>query len=325
MSRKKVTVDFDSERIEFVRDGKLVLRVPSAVIRKKSETPVLIRYGDEAEKNKDCLADNEMYSDPFLYGKITDSIGARLLFRACLKKLFGRNLFIDVYVIIQGGATDSDKFLIEKTVIDAGYRNVYLIPRPKVIARLLSYNSLNACLYADNDITEFVLYEKGNIVSSYAMNVSYSSLAEVLRDRFLNDAKIKLFVKTSLDIVKNYCSLFPSDSTKIIAEGSDTITSAAKSVYISAKDLFITTAETYDKLTELISAALMDADKSFAAEILKTGILFIGCGVHMCGLEEFVYDRLRLGCIIGNNDSVIPILTGTLVSNDKSWTEQNAE
>ena len=50
--RKNVIIDFDSERLLVMENGVLLYSAPAVVIRKKSETPVAVAYGKEAEKMK---------------------------------------------------------------------------------------------------------------------------------------------------------------------------------------------------------------------------------------------------------------------------------
>lgn len=325
MSKKNVIIDFDSERIAVMVDGVLFKLCSSAVIRKASETPVVVSYGDEAEKRKNSLSDYEIYCTPFKCGRIIDEAAARIIFRSLLHELVGKNSLVNIFVIISGGLSFEDKRLIEKTVLSCGFGRVYLIPRPKIIARFLGFNRLYCALYMDADLSELVLANDGSLVSSHTIDVSTSALAELIRDRFLADSKLNLSVETSLDVARKSCSLFPYDSTKIIASGKDAITSSPKSVYFAAKDVYPLTENIYSKITSLIRAALLDSDTDFAIVAAQSGILFLGSGVRIAGFEEYVYHKLALSGVISTDDSVLLATLDSIIENEPEWTDFNAE
>ncbi|MGN0767844.1 MAG: rod shape-determining protein [Christensenellales bacterium] len=325
MLRKKAIIDFDSERVAVMSDGVLVKLCPSAVIRKASETPVVISYGEAAEAKKHSLGEYEIYCTPFRCGKIADEAAARIIFRSVLREVFGNNPFVSVYVLISGGLSAEDKQTIEKTICACGYNKVYLIPRPKVIARLLGFNDLFCGLYMDSDLSELVIAKEGKTVCSHTIDVSVSALAELLRDRFLSDSKLKLPLETSVEIAGKYCSLFESDSTKIVASGKDAITSSPKSVYFTARDVYPVTDSVYSKVTALINAALLDLDTDFAIATVKSGILFMGSGVRICGFEEYVYRKLGLSGFIDGDASTLLAAVDSIAENEPDWIEENAE
>lgn len=322
MLRKKVIIDFDSERIAVMVDGVLLKLCPSSVVRKTTEMPVAVSYGDEAEKNKDSLGSSEVYCTPFKDGRIVDETAARILFRSVLRELLGKNPLANIYVLVSGGLSKEDKFVISRSFSSCGYGRVTIVPRPKIIARLLGFNNLYCGLYMDTDVSELALGAEGNLLCSHTIDVSLSALAEQIRERFLSDGKLKLSVETSLNVAKKYCSLFEFDNSKIIAVGTDAITAGKKSVYFAAKDVYALCDGVYSKTTDLISAALLDADKDFAIATAKSGILFLGSGTRIGGFEEYVYKKLGIGGFIMKDDSVLLSVTHNLAVNEPDFLEE---
>ncbi len=322
MLRKKVIIDFDSERIAVMVDGVLLKLCPSSVVRKTTEAPVVVSYGDEAEKNKNALGSSEVYCTPFKDGHIIDETAARILFRSVLRELLGNNRLVSVFVLVSGGLSPDDRFAITRSINACGYTKVTTVPRPKIIARLLGFNNLYCGLYMDTDVSELALGAEGNLLCSHTIDVSLSALAEQIRDRFLADGKLKLSVETSLDVAKKSCSLFDTDNSKIIAVGTDAITTGKKSVYFAAKDVYPLCDGVYSKTTDLISAALLDADKDFSIAAAKSGILFLGSGTRIGGFEEYVYKKLGIGGFIMKDDSVLLSVTHNLAVNEPDFFDE---
>lgn len=314
MLRKIVIIDFDSEQILITENGALVKVEPSVVIRKKSETPLPVYYGKEALTHRFDIDETKVLSMPFSNGKIVDLIGAKSLFKSVLKDLFGSNRFINIYVIISGNLDDEEKSLIERTFTSIGYNKVNLISRPKIINKLLEFNDLPLGVYSDADVTELILKSSQNSNSQpYTINVSRSALAEELRTKFLTDSKIKISFDTSVHIARNYCSLFPTDMTKVIANGNDTITSTKKSVYLNARDVYPIVEKIYSKTTDLIAAVMMDSSAEVSNSIIDSGILFLGSGTEISGYEEFIYEKLHLKSIVCHDNSILLSLAYNLI------------
>ncbi len=317
MLRKIVIIDFDSEQVVITENNALVKVEPSVIIRKKSETPLPVYHGKEALIHRFDIDETEVLSAPFANGKIIDIIGAKAFFKSVLKDLYGSNRFIDIYVIVSGNLNDEEKSIIERTFISIGYSKVNLISRPKIINKLLEYNDLPIGVYSDADITELVL--QTNPSQSYTINVSRSALAEELRAKFLTDSKIKISIDMSVSIAKKYCSLFPSDMTKVIASGNDTITSIKKSVFLNARDLYPIVEKIYSKTTDLIAAVIMDSNANLSNKIVDSGILFIGSGIKISGYEEFIYEKLHLKSIMCHDNSILLSLAYNLILDDAEY------
>lgn len=301
---KKAIVDFDSENLSVMSDGILLKRIPCAVVRKKSETPVLIAYGKPAEKKKANLASNEMFCKPFSKGKVADEAGAKLLFKAALREVFGNNPFVSVYVLISGGLSEHDKQEIKYVVTSAGYGKVYLVPRPRVLATVLAGIGLHAGLYMDNDLAEFVL-AGDDLLTSHVVDASLTAVAENLSVKLLTDDKLVVSATDSLHIVQTSLSLFKEDLTPVICAGRDAITVSEKKVFFTAKDLYPLCESTYSKITALIDAALMDTEKDFALDAAQKGILCLGEGSHFEGFTDYFYQILGITPLSHKNDFLL--------------------
>ena len=301
---KKAILDFDSETLSVMTEGVLVKRIPCAVIRKKSETPVLIAYGKEAEKKKNSLPSNELYCKPFAKGKIADEAGAKLIIKATLREVFGKNPFVSVYVLVSGGLSETEKQEIKYVVSAAGYGKVYVVPRPRVFATILANAGLHAGLYVDNDLAEFVLADD-NRLSSHVVDASLTSIAENLSVKLLSEDKLVITASNAFRTVKNSLSLFKEDMTLVTCAGRDAITVNDKKIFFHAKDVYPLCEDVYSKITSLVDAALMDTEKEFALVAAQKGVLCVGEGIHFPGFNEFFYRILGIAPLSHNNDFIL--------------------
>ncbi len=297
MSKKNVVITFDSAHFCVVNNGQLIADEPSVIIRKKSESPVVIAVGKDAYSLKKILAENQMEINPFRQGKILDEISAKLFIKYLLKTKLKISTLSNLYVIVPTGILEEDEDCIERVFLSCGYNNVNLIKRADILTKILLLNGKHAVTYVDEDTTELIISDNQGSFSSYAIDLAISALSENLRDYFLRTNKLKLTVDESLVLAREHCSLSLYDNTKIIAKGVDSITDAEKSVILYARDLFHITSAIYRKITDLIKAVLLDIPNELSSKIVDSGIILLGNGCLISGIQEFIYKETTIGCI----------------------------
>lgn len=326
LTKKKVVIDFDSDTIRFMSNQCLILELPTCIIRKKSETPVLIDYGANALKRRDAILDTEQFIIPIKNGKIADFESAKLLFKVALRHILRLNIFCDIYVIITGGMPANDKQTIFDVISSIGYKNVYLIQRPAVMSHILTdMFHTNAFLYMDNDITELTLTLDNQFLNSYSINVSKSALNTIVRNKMQNDAKVIITNNITTDVVNQICSLYKTDCSTISITGKDTITNNDKSVEIKVKEFYPIVSKVYSNITNLLKAAMMDNDIKLTKLICSKTLVICGKGTNVLGFEEYIYHQVTIGCTNLKNNNFILQAADYLVTNNDVWTNQHVE
>lgn len=297
MSRKNVVITFDSARFCVVVNGQLIADEPSVIIRKKSESPVAIAVGKDAYEMKKSLSPNQMEVSPFRQGKILDDVSAKLFIKYLLKSKLKISTFSNLFILVPTGISEDDENNVERVFLSCGYSNVNLIKRADILTKIIALNNKNAMIYIDEDTTELIVSDSQSGFSSYAIDLATSALSENLRDYFLRTNKLKLTVEESQILAKEHCSLSLYDNTKIIAKGVDAITDSEKSVILYARDLFYITSAIYRKITDLLKAVLLDLPDEIASQIIESGIILLGNGSLIMGIQEFIYKETTIGCI----------------------------
>lgn len=322
MSRKNFTISFDSESFAIYDNGKVYAKEPCCLIRKKSNNPSIIAFGRDAKKRHGSLNDNEMFSLPFKDGKVFDELGARIYVKYILKKYFVPR-FSNLYVLITCGMQAEDAIAIESVFVRNGYPNVFLLDRTKVLVEMCKAHEKNVALYADNDLTEISVISSGVNTANFSLPISFNLLGEQLRDYFAQNVKLKLSFEESIYLAKNFCSLFRSDGTKIVAEGTDTITFLSKSIILSVRDVFPIVQSLYLKITGLIRAAVTDASDEVKRNVFEKGILICGNGATINGYPEFIREETGISCSSETTPDTLEVLASMLISSEKEWREDN--
>lgn len=323
--KNNAILEFDSATVGVFKNNATVRFCPASVIRKASDRPVGIMHGEEAEMRMGDLPESSVYSRPFERGRIKDSLGARILFKALLRDACGPNRFVNVFVVVPSDATVDERRETERILNDIGYRNVFLVPRDRIIARLLRLNGMHCAIAFDNDICELVLAKDGAPVESRAYDASASAIADRIRTRFLTRDRLKITPSAALKTALEICSLFETDETPAIVEGVDTITSDRRLVCFCAKDLYPIADGIYSHAVSIVKAVINDCpDRSFARSALEKGALFLGRGAEISGLSEYASERLGAPCVICRNRSILSAALYSLAENDPDWVCRNA-
>ena len=109
MSKIKVVCDFGSTYFSLFSDNELLLRIPSAVIIKRSLHPSIIFCGEEAIKRQNLVTEEEMFVRPIQNGAIAHFEGVRLLIKEAFRSVFKFSTNIDICVLISCGLEIAQK------------------------------------------------------------------------------------------------------------------------------------------------------------------------------------------------------------------------
>ncbi len=307
MAKTKIAVAYDEERFSVYGEGKLLLSVPSCVVRKKSAYPIAESVGGKAYYQENKVPDGYLFVRPFSGSKIADLQGAKLFIRSCFKKLFAKASSYRFYVLIETGLTKEDRSKIEKAFVACGYKNVYLVEKPYLLAKIGQKKEVSFVVDMGAKQTEAVTCKDGKIVRAYTMGIGYADAAKELSEKLCTENDMTFSSEKGQEEVGTFgihegktapilscCSLFPTDYTRVTGIGSDIISGERKSIYMSSKELFSLVSKPYRKTTELIANMLMAYSEQELCAVINHGVFYLGKGVTINGFDEFMYDGTKL-------------------------------
>lgn len=294
MSKIKVVCDFGSTYLSIFSDNELLLRMPSAVIIKRSLHPYIIFSGDDALERQDNITEEEMFVKPIQNGAIAHFEGVKLLIKEALQKCFKIANNMEICVLISCGLEVAQKRDIEKVFVISGYSNIYLMESVLALAPVAEECNVEVVSVIGGDMVELAILSDKKIVSAYSLDMGGNVINQRIIEHIADLYKLNITYRESEAIKRNIGSLFSRDVSSYSLTGRDILTGKPKKLVISAKEIYEQIIYVFTRIIKLIDGALMVAPNSLVENIDKKGILFAGGGAGMLGLEEYICKKLEL-------------------------------
>ncbi|MFA6866829.1 MAG: rod shape-determining protein [Clostridia bacterium] len=326
MIKKKVIFDFGSTNISIFSDDMLLLRIPTVIIMKRSLHSGIIFYGEEAlEKRNQMIGEEFMWVRPIQKGAIAHYEGAKLLIKEILHKLFGYNTNIEICVLISCGLEVEQKKDIEKIFVTNGYSNVYLLESILALSPILEQNESNVVCVLGGDLVDVgVISTKKNgekverkIISGYSLGLGGNVINEKIKKSIELEYKLQVSDKEVEEIKLKVGSLFIKDMSSYSCNGLDIISGKKKKMTLTNREIYKSIIFVYTRIIKLIDGVLLVAPDDILKNILKKGIVIVGGGAQITGLEEYFFNNLELPIILEDKPYITHLRSAYRLINDE--------
>ncbi|NLL56768.1 MAG: hypothetical protein GX242_06110 [Clostridiales bacterium] len=298
MSKIKVVCDFGSTYFSLFSGKELLLRIPSAVIIKRSLHPSLIFCGQEAIKRQHLVTEEEMFVRPIQNGTIAHYEGVRLLIKEAFKSVFKFSNSMDICVLISCGLEISQKREIEKAFVSCGYSSIFLMESVVALSPIAQKYGVDVVSIIGGDMVELGILNGREIISAYSLDMGGNVINKKIAEHILDLYKLNVGYQECEKVKLNIGSLFAGDNSSYSLTGKDVLTGKPKKLVISAKEVYQQVIYAFTRIIKLIDGALTVAPVSVVKDIENKGILIAGAGASMLGLEEYIYKKLNLPSFI---------------------------
>jgi len=291
----------------YVREHGIVLNEPSVVaIRNNDE---VIAVGSEAKRMLGRTPGNITAIRPMRDGVIADlEICAKML-TLFIEKVHANNLMRPsprVLVCVPCKATKSERQTIQKSAINAGAREVFLIDEPMAAAIGVGLPVSEACGSMVVDIgggtTEIALISLNGVV--------YAESIRLAGDKF--DEDISLYVRkkynsligegTAERIKQTIGSAFPSsEKLTMDVRGLNTIAGVPHTFSLNSDEVLEALQESLDNITQAVKKVLEKSPPELAADIAERGIVITGGGALLRDLDKLLAKETSLPIIVADD------------------------
>lgn len=296
---KQIGMDLGSSNtMIFLKDkGKIVMRAPS-VVSVERLTREVIASGLGAKKMMGKTPPGILALRPLKDGVITDLEVTSLMVRDFFRKLELTSFFNrpSVLVSIPYGVTEVERRAVEDAVFEAGAKNVGLIDQPiaAAVGAGIRVSKARGAMLVDlgGGVSEAAVISLGGIVQSNSLRIAGDELDLAIVNYLKQTRNIIIGEITAERLKKRIGSAVPTiDRGTMEVCGRDIHTRLAVTAEISSGEIYDAMKEPISEMISMIKTTLEETPPELSADIFDYGIVMVGGGAMIPGMQEAVHKR----------------------------------
>ena len=305
-----------SSTLVYVKNKGVVLKEPSVVAYDR-DTDRAKAIGEEARLMLGRTPGNITAVWPIVHGVISDYRMAEQMLRYFIQKATGRLSFRKprVSVCVPYNITEVEQRAVEDAAYQAGAREVYLVQEPiaAAIGAGLDISRPNGNMLVDIGaglISVSILSINGIVVSN-SIPIGGNDFDEAIVRYVKNHYGLMIGQQAAEEIKITVGTAFerPEKVTMDVG-GRDLVTGLPKTVKVSSEDAREALKDLLSQLLDVVHSVLERTPPELAADVVDRGIILVGGGALLGGLEELIEARTGVNTIAAQ-DPALCVALGT--------------
>lgn len=302
---KQIGIDLGtSTTMIFVKDKGIVLRAPSVVSIDRI-THEVIASGKSAKRMLGKTPGNIRALRPLKDGVITDLEVTSLMLRDFFERLDMTSFFNrpSALVCIPYGVTEVERRAVEDAVFEAGAKNVGLIDEPiaAAVGAGVQVSKARGAMIVDlgGGVTESAVLSLGGVVQSNSLRIAGDELDMAIVNH-LKATRNVLIGEVSAEMLKLRIGSAMPDIDRGTMEvcGRDLTTGLAKTIEVSSKEVRDAIREPLSEIATMVKMTLEETPPELSADIFDFGIVMVGGGSLLPGIDQLIHDRTGIRVIL---------------------------
>ena len=302
---KQIGIDLGtSNTMIFLKEKGIVMRAPSVVSIDRA-THEVIASGVQAKKMLGKTPGDILALRPLKDGVITDLEVTSLLVQDFFAKLDMVSLFNrpSALVCLPYGVTEVERRAMEDAVFEAGAKNVGLIDAPiaaAVGAGIRVSNARGAMLVdLGGGVSEVAVISLGGIVKSNSLRTAGDEL-DIAIVNYLKQTRNILIGDMTAEILKKKIGTAVAgiDRGSMEVCGRDLRTGLAVTIEVTTDEVREAMHEPLSEIISMVKMTLEETPPELSADIFDFGIVMVGGGSLLPGIDQAISERTGIRVII---------------------------
>lgn len=279
----------------YERGRGIVLNEPS-VVAINQNTGGILAVGAEAKRMVGRTPGNIVAIRPLKDGVIADFDTTERMLRYFIQKVHKRRFLAKprVVVCVPSGITGVEQRAVKDAGYAAGARKVYIIEEPMAaaIGAGLPIHEPTGNMIVDigGGTTEVAVISLGGVVTSLSIRTGGDELDDALIQFVKKEYSLMLGERTAEEIKTTVGTAFPiPDETSAELRGRDLVTGLPRTIVVTAEEIRRALDEPLTRIIDAVKTTLDRTPPELCGDIMDRGIVLIGGGALLKGLDE----RLR--------------------------------
>jgi rod shape-determining protein MreB len=289
---QEVAVDLGTANTVVYRRGEGVVIFEPSVIAIDELTGAIHAVGEEAWRMIGRTPAAIRATRPLRHGVVTDFDATEAMLRYFLKAArVGRVSSPRVVLCVPSGITDVERRAVEEAALSAGARAVYLIEEPMAgaIGAGLPVAEPNGTMVVDvgGGTSEVAIIALGGMVVSQSLRVGGYDLDEALIRHVREEHRLLIGQQRAEEVKIEIGSAWPlGDDAEATVAGRDLTSGLLRRAELTADEVRHALSRPLAQIVESVKSALEQAPPELAADIGNSGLVLVGGGALLRGIDE---------------------------------------
>ena len=317
MALSDIGIDLGTSSIlVYVRGKGVVLKEPSVVAYDRDAGKIKA-IGEEARLMVGRTPGNIVSIHPMEHGVISDYMVTEQMLRYFIQKATGRLSFRKprVSICVPANVTEVERKAVEDAAYQAGAREVYLVQEPLAAALGagidISRPSGNMLVDIGGGTTSVSILSINGIVVTGAIKVGGNDFDEAIVRYVKNHYGLMIGEQAAEEIKISIGSAFERpEKVTMDVNGRDLVTGLPKTVKVTSEDTREALKDSLGQILDVIHSVLERTPPELASDVVDRGIVLVGGGALLGGLEELIEARTGVNTITAE-DALLAVVIGT--------------
>jgi len=302
----------------------IILNEPS-VVALNTATKKVMAVGDEAKQMIGRTPGSIIAIRPLKEGVIADFETTRAMLKYFIRKTKSRKLFnrTQAVICVPSGITEVEKRAIEDATIQAGAKEVGLVPEPMAaaIGAGLPVAEPIGSMVVDigGGTSEVAVISLCGVVVSKSLRTAGDELDSFIVNYIRREYGLAIGDRTAEDIkIGIGCAHKPDKGSQMDIKGRDLISGLPRTITISEVDACNAITEPIEKIIDSVKETLERTPPELAADIFKHGIMLAGGGALLKGLNDLMSIETGIAVLTAPEPlNCVALGTGAVLENYK--------
>ncbi|MBI2121961.1 MAG: rod shape-determining protein [Candidatus Sungbacteria bacterium] len=296
----------------------IVINEPS-VVAVNQKTGQIVAIGEEAKRMVGRTPAHIVATRPLVAGVVSDFEVTEEMLKYFIRKVHEKVFSVfarpRVVIGIPSGVTEVEKRAVEDAAKNAGAREVYLVEEPMAAAigvRLPVQEAVGSMIVdIGGGTSDIAVISLGGIVVSKDLKIAGDKLNEDIIRFARDEYKLLLGERTAEDIKIAIGSAHElEDALEAPMRGRDLVTGLPREVIVDDSEIRRAIRHSINILVNSIKAAVEATPPELVADIMHRGILLVGGGALLRGLDRLIQDETRIPVKVAD-DPLTAVARGT--------------
>ena len=311
---KELGIDLGTINVLVSEGGQIVLHEPSMVAIVVAEHRI-VAYGQEAKDMYGRAPESIEVMRPLRDGVIADFEVTEKLLEYVIAKVCGpfRLFRPSVVITVPWGVTSVESRAVHEATLQAGAREVFLIPEPLAAAlgADLSVSTPTGNMVVDlgGGATQSAVVSMNGIVSAYTARVGGMKLDEAIIAYIRKKYGLIVGDPTAEDIKLRIGAAAPVDEELTLeVQGRDQVTGLPRTITVSTGEIVEALQETLATITGVVKTVLEKTPPELASDIIDRGMILCGGGSLLRGMDKLLTKETGVPAYIAENPLAVVAL-----------------